>query len=549
VVTFTGGGFFVSNTFAGKVDFTTGASPYGVFTTDFDGDGKTDLAVPNLSSNNVSVLRNTGSAGNVSFAARSDYATGTQPSSSVMADLDGDGAKDLVVVNNASNSCSVFRNTSTAGTLAFVHIQTFSCGVNPRGVALRDLNDDGKADLVITNSGTNTFSVFLNTSSGVGVISLATNVDYSPGAQPTGIDIADIDGDGKPDVVIANYSAASVSVLRNTTSSGTLSFAAKVDLTTGSNPNSVVLADFDKDGKTDIATANYGSNSMSVLQNTSVAGSISFASKVDYSSGSNPFKISAADLNGDGWVDLIVSNVFDANVSVFRNSSGTFAAAVNYAVGSQPRGLVIADVDSDGKPDISTGNYNDNTVSVLRSMISGVVPVNLLQFSSKVQFSSVMLLWETTNQLNTSKFIVERSMDAISFIPLTTITAVNGSITQRYSTLDNSPANGNNYYRLKMVDINGSFMYSPVINVYFANSPLISVFPNPAVAHITVHHPVSSSESRLRIVDMEGRLVKTFQVEKNVTSTKINVKGIAAGAYTISWINNKNRINISLIIK
>ena len=111
-VTFPGGGApFFPGSFAAKVDFGTGTNPQSVTGTDIDGDGKVDIAVANGTSNSISVFKNTGSIGNISFATKVEFATGITPLSVFMGDLDGDGKPDAVMANYASNSISVLKNT------------------------------------------------------------------------------------------------------------------------------------------------------------------------------------------------------------------------------------------------------------------------------------------------------------------------------------------------------------------------------------------------------------------------------------------------------
>ena len=117
------------------------------------------------------------------------------------------------------------------------------------------------------------------------------------------------------------YSSNTVSVFRNTSTSGTISFAAKVDFTTGTHPYSVSIGDIDGDGKPDLAVANYSSNTVSVFRNTSTSGTMSFAAKVDFTTGTTPHSVSIGDIDGDGKPDLAVANQDSNTVSVFRNTS------------------------------------------------------------------------------------------------------------------------------------------------------------------------------------------------------------------------------------
>ena len=118
----------------------------------------------------------------------------------------------------------------------------------------------------------------------------------------------------------------------------------------GTNPQSVVVEDFDGDGKYDLATGNLDSQNTSVIRNTSVGGSFSFAPKVDFASGT--MGIAAADLDGDGKKDLITTNFFTSNISVLRNTSSglgniNFASRVDVAVQTSPRSVTVADIDGE----------------------------------------------------------------------------------------------------------------------------------------------------------------------------------------------------------
>jgi hypothetical protein len=145
---------------------------------------------------------------------------------------------------------------------------------------------------------------FTPTKGSITTSDLEAKVDFTTGGFPSSVAIGDLDGDGKPDLVVANQDSNTVSVYRNTSTSGSTvagSFAVKVDFNTGSTPISVAIGDLDGDGKPDLAVANYFSSNVSVLRNTSSSGSIaagSFAAKVDFATGTSPRSVAIGDL---GW--------------------------------------------------------------------------------------------------------------------------------------------------------------------------------------------------------------------------------------------------------
>jgi uncharacterized protein YjdB len=356
--------------FNSKVDFSAITNPYNVVTSDIDGDGKPDLVVansPGFPFGSFSIFRNTSSSGTVTFAARVDTTLGTDGTSVATGDLDGDGKPDVVVANYGSSTISVFRNTSTLGTVSFAAKVVYLTANSPRSVAIGDMDGDGKPDIVVACSGSDAVSLHRNTGS-PGNVAFAPKTNFATGASPYFVAIADADGDGKPDLAVVNGISNDVSVLRNTSSFGSINFATKVDFAAGDFPRYLAWGDADGDGKPDMAVANYYSNSVSVFRNTGSAGTVSFATKVDYATDSNS---TMGDINGDGKPDMAITNSGSANISVFRNtgSSGTisFAPKVNQTTGNYPVGVAIGDIDGDGKPDMSVANYLSASVSVIRN--------------------------------------------------------------------------------------------------------------------------------------------------------------------------------------
>ncbi|MDZ4810533.1 MAG: FG-GAP-like repeat-containing protein, partial [Bacteroidota bacterium] len=374
-------GVLDNNSFAPKVDFSAGQRSQWVSIGDMDGDGKADMVVANGGDQTISVLRNTGASGTISFAPKIDFTTGTEPYYVAIGDLDGDGKLDLAIPNyfNIGNSVSVFRNTSTPGNISLDPKIDFTTGNNAATAAIGDIDGDGKPDLIVVNWSSYTFSVLRNTSS-VGLISFAPAIDFPTGTNPFGLSIGDLDADGKPDLAIANANSSTFSVYRNISTSGSILFSPRVDFPTSGSSYDLTMGDLDGDGKPDLAVSNLNPNTVSVFRNTGTSGTISFAPKVDLSTGAGPYAgVSINDLDGDGKPDLAVPNFGASSISLFKNTgtSGTisFAPKIDFGSGNRPLGFDIGDLDGDGKPDLALSNLSDGSVSVLRNTIFSPIPL------------------------------------------------------------------------------------------------------------------------------------------------------------------------------
>ena len=266
----------------------------------------------------------------ISFAPSAIFPTGNRPESVAIADLNGDGKPDLVVANYVSNTVSVLLNTTPPGatTPTFAAQQTFAAGSEPISVAVADFNGDGKLDIVVANAAATTgvegVSVLLNTTEpGSPTLTFAAQQTFAAGSNNLSVAVADLNGDGKPDLVVA--SNIGVSVLLDTTAAGAavVSFAAKQDILIGMDPLSVAIADFNGDGKLDVAVV---ANAVaSVLLNTTVLGAATivpdFPQSAAAAASSDPVSVAVADLNGDGKLDIVVANYSAKSASVLLNTT------------------------------------------------------------------------------------------------------------------------------------------------------------------------------------------------------------------------------------
>ncbi len=365
-----------ASSFAPGVAFAVGSRPIDAAIGDIDGDGKPDLLVANEQGVSVSVLRNTSTPGTIdagSFAPSVTFpALAGQTRCVAVGDLDGDGKLDMAASNYNGFYVSVWRNTSTPGTISFAARQDFAATRYNNWVMFADIDGDGKQDMVVSSLTTDGLYVFQNTST-VGNISFAASVFFATSNDPWIFTIGDVDGDGKPDLAVSNQLGNTVSVLRNTSTAGTISFAAAFNIAMGAAPYGIATGDLDGDGKADLVVLD-NTYALSAYLNTGSPGTISFAAPVTYASGSGDWDVHIGDVDVDGKPDL----VFTSGLAVLPNTStpGTisFAPAVVFGGGSRPGAM--GDLDGDGRLDMAIPNWLSATVSVYRNTTPTVVTID-----------------------------------------------------------------------------------------------------------------------------------------------------------------------------
>jgi hypothetical protein len=347
---------------------------YTIVVGDVNGDGNPDVIVgASHLTDTVAVLLGNGDG---SFRQAVNYNSGGSGGagdrSIAVADVNGDGMLDLLVANACGLPCE---GRSSVGVLlgngdgTFQSAVTYDLGDTAAGgVAVADLNGDGKPDLLVVNGGS--LSVLLG--NGDGTFQTAVTYPFTGGGYIYSFAAADVNGDGTLDILILvqNLGINSISMFLGN-SDGT--FQPPVSLFPDFALYSVALADVNGDGKPDLLMTDEEAEVAVALGN----GDGTFRSAVPFASGGEvPRRVTVADLNGDGKADLVVANSGGSlrnNIAVLLgNGDGSFQSAISFDPGSaDPWALTVADVNGDGKPDIlftspyGSGSGSDGTVGVL----------------------------------------------------------------------------------------------------------------------------------------------------------------------------------------
>jgi len=453
---------------------TTGDGPETIATGDFNRDGLIDLVVANTETNNVSLLLN---LGNGVLAAPRQLATGGRPSGLAVADFNQDGWDDLAVTNYYAPLVSLFLNTQSAAnpfsgaqSIALPDTVTLG-GYGSRGVTVADINQDGRPDLVVANEYRKTLAILTNQGTGA-----AQQLSYSGAITLSGADglvsgqFTDDNGDtlynslDRIDLAALNFDTGQVTVLRN---DGGGLFNTLGVYNVGLGAYGVTAADVSGDGRTDLITANFTANTVSVLVNS---GGV-FAAAVNYVAGAGPTSVVAVDLDNDGDRDLAVSNKSSRQVSILRNNgAGVFGTPDNLGVADLDSGVAFsvtaADLNRDQIADLVVTSNQRSTVSILRN--------TLVTGSYRVQLSGV----------NTASS-VDFGMQLATSAPSVNLSAVNSSLSETGGATTVIATLSNSWGLPITVDV--SFSGTALLSVdYQASAAQILILPGQTSGSITL---------------------------------------------------------------
>ncbi|MGH7597950.1 MAG: FG-GAP repeat domain-containing protein [bacterium] len=347
--------------------FAVGNRPVDVAVGEVNGDGKLDILTANAGSNDVTVLLGNGK-GDFMAAPHSPLATGVAPHLIALADLNRDNKLDLALTGHDSNNMMVWLgNDSGSFTPAPNSPFAFLNETPPHnhGLALGDANNDGNLDLATSNHGHHSVSVLLG--NGKGHFTPAAGSPFTVGRGPYPLAAADLNQDGKLDLITPNVASNNVTALLG---DGNARFAAAAGspYPVLNRPYNVAIGEINGDAKLDLVITHDDINNMTILWGEG-NGSFQRAPNSPYNLGRRGYKVIIAEVNNDAKKDLVVGHPLSSrNVTVLLNDgSGGFAAAPGspFSAGNEPNSLALGDMNGDGKLDIVAANFASNDVTIL----------------------------------------------------------------------------------------------------------------------------------------------------------------------------------------
>ncbi len=341
------------STVAGAVSITTG---------DFNNDGFLDVATANQRSNYVSVLLGNGSGRFGAATTASNYEVQSAPTSIISADLNNDGKLDLATANLTTYNVAILYGD---GSGRFKPARYVKAGSNPSSIAVGHSDSLKVTQLLVANLGGSSISSFeIYDSDHYEWDNSKSSLDLETNERPRAITLADFNNDGKLDVATVSIASKNISVYLGRALDGVLPFFNYIPLITEADdvPYSITTGDFNEDGNLDVATTDPAGTVSVLLGN----GTGRFGAETKFETGSSPVYVTTGDFNSDGNLDLATANGDAGNVSVLLgNGTGGFRPAMIFGAGTRPLEVVSGDFNKDGRLDLAAVNYLSDDISIL----------------------------------------------------------------------------------------------------------------------------------------------------------------------------------------
>ncbi|MEO6314054.1 MAG: FG-GAP-like repeat-containing protein [Chitinophagaceae bacterium] len=526
---------------------------------DLNKDGKPDIAVitktnTQVQNDSLFVFTNNSAGGSMSFLPRIGLSSADELNGLASGDLDRDGFADLVVITNSSPTLNTYMNTGSA-TINFVNRPSSSAVVfRPTAVGLTDMNGDGLVDIAVAYFGNGMVSLFPNGSS-QGNPSFQSNIDVFSGYGTTEMFGTDWDGDGKTDFTTSNMFSNTVSIFQPAAgiSNGRLGTCASYTAVLIDESNNTAWVPLtDSEGNL-IAAINANGNNLGLVDYTlfvtdgvpreDASGRLFLNRNIAINPTAQPgtpvdlriyltrteFETLQAAVNSRG----VASGVVGINdLAIYKNENRQCDAALQPATGIvRINGKLYAD------GYVLEASISSFSTFYLASAAQSALPLTLLSFNARQVNGNLVLNWVSTNERNTSFFLVERSLDGTRFESIGKVLARNSSGENAYLFTDSAAFSSTVvYYRLRQVDLDDKFVYAAVLTVRGVNTTRggVTVFPNPVrdVIQLQMNLP-GRQQVGWTITDNHGRAVQrgTLAAPAGVFSTQILPLNLRAGMY------------------
>jgi Bacterial type II and III secretion system protein/FG-GAP-like repeat len=390
----------INSTSFPTTNYSVGTSPSAIVAANFhdlSSSTTTDLAVANQADGTISILQGNGD-GTFQTATTVQLPAGLEPTALAAYDFNGDGHEDLVVTStNASGTAgnvSILLGNGDGTFQAPTLAASVPAGVMPVSVLVANFNTTlAGVDVAVSNQSDNTISIFHVDPGGAFTSATPLLIQLPAGYKPAGLASGTFTNSGHTDLVASDEGNNSVSVFLG---NGDGTFQTRTDYATGNSPIYVATGDFNGDGITDLAiannraaTSNNTGDTVTILLgqaniNDTSVGNGTFAAGVqrDYPAGNGPAAIAVGDFNIDGLDDLAVADQTDNAVSVLLNAgNGLFSPNFELPVDQAPVTIAAADFNGDGKTDVATANHNSNDATVILNSASFAGATNPLSSS------------------------------------------------------------------------------------------------------------------------------------------------------------------------
>ena len=408
-------------------------------------------------------------------------------------------------------------------------------GGSTYSVAVADVNGDGRPDLLATNNSNNTVGVLLG--NGNGTFQAATTYG-SGGSGPVGLAVADVNGDSRPDVLVTNQTSNTAGVLLG---NGNGTFQAATTYATGTNPLRIAVADVSGDGRPDLLVINFNNSvgvGLSVLLGN---GNGTFQAAATYATGGNtPIGLAVADVNGDSRPDVLVTNQSSSTAGVLLgNGNGTFQAATTYATGgSGSTDLVATDVNGDGRPDLLVANQLSGTVGVLLGNGNGTFQAaNTYSSGGNAPFS--LAVADVNGDSRPDLLVTNISSSTVGVLP--------GNGNGTFQAVVTYASGGTFPYNIAVADVNGdgkpdlltanynSSTATVLLNTtVFAAAPTITTI-SPATGPVGTSVTITGTNlTGATAVSFNGTAASSFVVNSATSITAVVAAGTTTGLVSVT---------------